>query len=506
MASSQQGQGGPVWSKRVGDAAVAAANVNYCAGFDVVGRPPADLRLAPFDLQTNAAHVVMLVEESIIPAEAGSAIAGGLLKLRQRDLDGENLLRPSCEDIHMSLETQLGEIIGQDNAGHLHTARSRNDQVATDMRLWLREEIIRVAASLLNLSRILAEHAETHLDTVCPGFTHGQPAMVTSWGHWVMSYLPRLLRDIRALGPLLDDLADCPLGAAASFGTGWPINRHRTAGLLGFLRPSASGADTIWARGETEGRFAFLLSGLLAHLAGIGQDLILLSTPPRDWLRLADEHVTGSSIMPQKRNPDFAEVTRARAAHGLGIAQSLAGIGTALPSGYNRDTQWTKYLAFDAIDNADGAADLFAGVFARLHVNRDAMKAACQVGFLNATDVADYIARARRLPFRQCYRLIGPAVKACESEGRLVRERVNEVLSTESIDPFNAEEWAPLENPRGLLQLRNQPGNPHPDRTRESAILLQGEIEKSYQLLVEQAGGWRESVEGLWETLHELAD
>lgn len=496
---------GPVWSKRVGDAAVARANVEYCAGFDVVGRPAADARLASWDLCTNAAHMMMLAETQIIPPAAAKALAGGLVQLRRKLEADENLIRPACEDIHMSVESILGELIGEDAAGHLHTARSRNDQIATDMRLWLREEIVHFVESINELAIAIAEHARAHLKTVCPGFTHGQPGMVTSWGHWTMSYLPRLLRDARALNALLRDLATCPLGAAASYGTSWPIDRERTATLLGFAHPAPSGADAIWARGEIESRFASALAHFLAHLAGISQDLINLSTPPREWVRLADEHVTGSSIMPQKRNPDFAEVTRARAAHAAGIAQSLLGIVSMLPSGYNRDTQWTKYLVFDAADNADNAAPIFADVFRRLRVNEKAMRAACDQGFLNATDVADFLARARKLPFRQCYRVVGAAVRACDEVGRLTLAAFNRELEIQGIAALTADEWRPLEEPQGLLLARRQPGNPHPDETAASIDLLLREIADEAANATGRAAKWRAALTQLWRQLAQMA-
>jgi argininosuccinate lyase len=399
----------------------------------------------------------------------------------------------------------VAEIAGAEPAGHLHTARSRNDQVATDMRQWLREEVSTLAGEIARAAAAIAAHARQHVDTVCPGFTHGQPAMVTSWGHWTMSYLPRLVRVARQLGPLLRDLSTCPLGAAASYGTSWPIDRRRTATMLGFKHPTPSGTDGIWSRGEMEGRFATIAAQWLGHLSGIGQDLILLSSPPRDWIRLADEHVTGSSIMPQKRNPDFAEVTRSRAHAAVGFANALAGIGVALPAGYNRDTQWTKYLAMDAADNVRGAGDLFARVFAAMTVNARSMREACAIGFLNATDVADFIARTRRVPFRQCYRIVGPAVKDCEPEGRLVLEKLNQRLDGEGIARLTAAEWATLENPEGLLAARTQPGNPAPGPTLESIDLLEAEVREECDAVQTAALRWRAAIDETFAALGRLA-
>ncbi len=495
----------PVWSKRLSDPDAAEANVRFCAGFDAEARPPADERLAAHDLDTNAAHLLMLVERGIAPRAAGAAAARALLKLRAWQAEGTPLLRPQCEDIHMSIEAQVTELEGPEAGGILHTGRSRNDQVATDMRLWLRGELAAYSEQLERLAGTLGAHAEEHTETVCPGFTHGQPAMVTSWGHWVAGYLPRVLRTLHGLDALAEELEECPLGAAASYGTSWPLDRERTARLLGFARATHSGADGIWSRGELEARFAFLLAQHLGHLAGIGQDLILLSTPPREWLRLDDAHVTGSSIMPQKRNPDFAEVARARSAHAAGIVQSLLSISSALPSGYNRDTQWTKYLAFDAADNARGAAVLYADVFRRMRVYTERMKEACATGFLNATDVADSLSRLRGLPFRRCYRILGAAVRAAEGEGVLRLHHVNEALGGEDIAPLTPEEWAPLESPEGLLAGRDQPGNPHPARTREAVAALRGSCARAGLSMKERHEAWQQAHGQLWRELEQLA-
>jgi argininosuccinate lyase len=319
-----------VWAKggRPQDASLAALNAAYTAGRDVAGRPAADHALVAADLETNAAHALMLGEVGILTDDEQRRILAALLDLKAAASRGEAIVDPRAEDVHMSIEQRVTAAAGAGAGGRLHTGRSRNDQVATDMRLWLRGEVLVLGDELRDLVGSLLRHAARHAATVCPGMTHMQPAMVTTWGHWTASYIPRVLRDMRQLAALLDDLDECPLGAAASFGTSWPIDRARTAELLGFKRPTRNGADGIWSRGELEARFAAIAASVLGHLAGIGQDLILLSTPPRLMVRLPDEFTTGSSIMPQKRNPDFAEVTRARAAVARGHAQALATTAT----------------------------------------------------------------------------------------------------------------------------------------------------------------------------------
>ena len=498
---------GPVWAKRIAGGGIDAMNVAYCAGRDVRPRPEADRDLAEHDLATNAAHAMMLAERGILGAEEAHGILKALLGVKARHERGESILDPAAEDVHMSIEALVTAQAGPGAGGRLHTGRSRNDQVATDMRLWLRERIAALAGELRDLAGVLANHARAHAETVCPGMTHMQPAMVTTWGHWVAGYLARAGRDLRHLQSILAELTECPLGAAASFGTSWPIGRERTAELLGFDRPTLNGADAIWARGEIEARYVFASAQALGHLSGMGQDLILLSSPPRQWMRLDDAFVTGSSIMPQKRNPDFAEVTRARAAVAAGHLQALMGIGTAAPGGYNRDSQWTKYIVMDAAAEIEGAPALFARVFESLSVDANAMRAACAEGFLNATDVADYLARTRELPFRECYRLLGQAVAACETAGRLDRESLNAALKAQqpNAKPLSGDEWNQFDDPVKLLSLRNQAGSPNPREVRKAVDRLEAQALETAGQIAQQATAWRTQIEALWRAVMQQA-
>lgn len=498
---------GPVWSKRVDPEGIGALNVSYCAGRDVRPRPEADRALVAHDLATNAAHAVMLGETGIVEPAAQRGILSALIEARRAHAAGEELLRPEAEDIHMSLELFVTEHAGDGMGGRLHTGRSRNDQVATDMRLWLREEIAALGTQCAALAESLAQHALKHAKTPCPGLTHMQPGMVTTWGHWTASYLARVERSLGALRELLGALAECPLGGAASYGTSWPLDRARTATLLGFERPTPNSVDAIQSRGELEARFAFVCTQLLNALSGMGQDLILLSSPPRDWVRLDDAFVTGSSIMPQKRNPDFAEVTRAKAATVAGQLQALLAIGVAAPGGYNRDTQWTKYLAMDVAEEARNAPLVFSGVFETLSVNADAMRSACAEGFLNATDVADHLARTRGLPFRTCYRVLGAAVKACEKEGRLTRDAINAQLA--ALDPpakeLGAKEMAAFDDPLQLVMQRTQPGSPHPERVRESVEALRQRAADHASAIEKARKKWTAAVKALWAHAEKVA-
>lgn len=498
---SSTNPGGPVWAKRVGDPSAGEANVAYCAGRDVRPRPEADLALIAHDLNVNAAHAIMLAETEIVSREEGRALLNALREIRRKHQAGEPILRPDAEDVHMSIEAIVTELAGAGMGGRLHTGRSRNDQVATDMRLWLREETATLAGEIRILVDTLCAHVREHAHVPVPGITHMQPAMITTWGHWTAAYAARMARTLYELDSLLEGLEECPLGAAASYGSSWPTDRERTAELLGFARPTANTADTIWARGELEGRFAFVAARILGHLSGIGQDLILLSTPPKALIRLSDAHVTGSSIMPQKRNPDFAEVTRARAATAAGFVQTFLGIGIAAPMGYNRDTQWTKYLVMDAGEEVRGAPSLFADVFRALEIDPDRMTAACQEGFLNATDVADFLARTRGLPFRDCYRVLGSAVKQCEKAGHLTAEAVNAALAELGIgaELLTDGQMAALNDPKSLVDLRTQTGSPHPEKVRISLGRIEEETERLAGSISARANGWHERIESLWK-------
>lgn len=497
----------PVWSKGNSDPALEALNVAYTAGRDVRSLPPADEALLPHDLCNNAAHGIMLAEAGILGAAEIAAILKALLAVRDDAARGARVLDPKAEDIHMSIEQRVTAMAGAGAGGRLHTGRSRNDQVATDVRLWLRAETARFAASLCNLAAALAKHAREHVRTAVPGWTHMQPAMITTWGNWTAGYLASVARDIARMLQVLDECAECPLGAAASFGSSWPTNRERVAALLAFDRPTVHGADGIHSRGETEARFAAAAAQAMGHLAGIGQDLILFSTPPRQWVRLPNEFTTGSSIMPQKRNPDFAEVTRAKAQVVAGCLQSLLGIGAVAPGGYNRDTQWTKYLVMDVAAEIAEAPAVFAAVFEGMRVFPERMAESTNVGFLNATDVADLLARTRGLPFRDCYRVLGEAVVACEAKGRLDRETVNAKLAAlgTGAAPLTAEEMRVLEDPVLLLEQRGQSGSPNPARTLETIAELEARVDRMRDDIGSRRARWDAGERALWKRAEEIA-
>lgn len=513
---------GPVWAKRVSDRA-GAAHVAYCAGRDVVGRPPADSLLIDADLWTNRAHCVMLARQGILaPAEA-AAILRALDVIRERASRGDFPIPPDCEDVHMAVEAEVTRLAGAGAGGRLHTGRSRNDQTTTDIRIWTRDALLRLVDDILHLVDGLLRHAAAHLETVCPGFTHMQPAMATTWGHFVSGWAQGLLRDVERLDAAYAMLNRSPLGAAASFGTSWPIDRELAARLMGFVDTKgnalvqANSLDCITSRGEAESQAVAALAMYMNRVAGVGQDLILLSTPPRAWVRIDNRFVTGSSIMPQKRNPDFTEVTRAKASVVGGIVAGLFGIARAVPAGYNRETQWTKYLTMDAFAEVEGAASIFAGVFETLHVDKAAMRAACRIGFMNAAEVSEALAAESGLPFRACYRVVGEAVARCEKQGELQRDVLNAVMRerwaeiAESMEQKNgvqaknkaratpkaktkkraafqidAKLWKTLDDPLELTRRRDQTGSPHPARMAALLSQLESETQSARARLAER--------------------
>ena len=361
----------PIWSQRsTSQEETGRRALNYCAGRDVAERPAADAELIPYDLWTNRAHGLMLKKCKIISPAIHRKIVQGLGDLEQAWLDGNFTLNPNLEDVHMNIEGHVTAVMGEEAGGAMHTARSRNDQSATDVRLWLRTRLLDRLAAVAGTVQTLARMAGDHAETICPGWTHGQPAMPTTLGHWAAAHGWALARDAAALRALWPLINCCPLGSAAAFGTSWSIDRLMTARLLGFDDPTQNSLDTISTRGEVETRVGGALGVMMTHLSSLGQDLIFLSSPPRQAIRLSDAHVTGSSIMPNKRNPDFAEVTRARAQAVHGLVLNLMSVGRGALSGYNRDMQWTKYWIMDLLWEVGEAPEVFSEALEVLQVDK----------------------------------------------------------------------------------------------------------------------------------------
>lgn len=474
MAGKTEKKGaGPVWGKRIAGEA-GTANVAYCAGWDVRQREAADLELLPFDLETNRAHCVMLCETQIIRPADLQQILKSLDDLGKKWEAGKVKLDPALEDVHLNVENAVAQSVGEAVSGLMHTARSRNDQVATDMRLWLREKLTDFTGRALELVKALETLGNKHANTVMPGLTHHQPAAWTTLGHWALSHGFAFLRDVEAMLHLLKTLNVCPLGAAASYGTSWPIDRSLTAKLLGFDGPQENSLDCVTNRSEFEERAAGLLALWAKHAATLSQDIILFSSPPWQLMRLGDAFVTGSSIMPQKRNPDFAEVTKAKAALVGALAAALPDLTRGDPSGYNREQQWAKYGIMQIFQELEEGPVVIAGALRTLKLDKKRMRNLMAHDFLEGADAADYLAQSRGVPFRFCYRWLGEAVRISEEKNLPLGEAVNEVLEAEGESRLlSADEQALLADPDALLERRTSYGGPAPTQVKAQWAKLQ---------------------------------
>ena len=459
------------------------ANLLFCAGRDVAPLPMADAVLLPYDLWTNRAHTIMLAKQGIIPHTTANSLLQGLQNLEQLIQENKFELDPAKEDVHINIESFLTESCGSDVGGRLHTARSRNDQAACDLRLYLRQSCLDLETQLDNFAQTLLKCvASNDAKQTLPGFTHYQPAMLTSWGHWLCSYLQGIFRDCKRAASCYQLLNQCPLGAAASFGSSWNIDRELTAKLLGFDGVEINTLDCISSRGESEAQLVQVYAFVMNHLSMIAQDLIILSFPYVGILQIDEAFVTGSSIMPQKKNPDFAEVIKSKAAYVQGALTSILGSQRASLSGYNRDSQQCKYLAFDVIRECLPALNILSGVFESLKLNHERAKELCHLGFMNATDVADLLAQRLNLPFRDAYHILANAVKSSQTTGKLSSATLSRALEESelqiNISQHELELWS---DPEFLINRRQHIGSPAQKQVQKHLDLLHDEFQAVHE-------------------------
>jgi argininosuccinate lyase len=381
--------------------------INVSIGFD--------RRLAEQDLAGSRAHAAMLRKQGVITSEDEAAIQSGLNAIAGEIQDGTFPFREEFEDIHMNVEARLRELIGP-AAGRLHTARSRNDQVAVDFRLWVREACDRTLAQLHLLQVALLDRAEQHAATLMPGFTHLQPAQPVTFGHHLMAYLEMFGRDAGRFADARTRMNECPLGAAALAGSPFPIDREATARALGFDRPTANSLDSVSDRDfALEALAAATLCGI--HLSRLAEELVIWTTPQFGFVRLSDAFSTGSSIMPQKRNPDAAELVRAKVGRLMGSFTQLTIVMKGLPLAYSKDMQEDKVPTFEAFDALELSLAAMTGMILDLEPAVDRMAAAAGAGFSTATDLADWLVRTLDMPFRDAHHVTGAAVKRAEALG-----------------------------------------------------------------------------------------
>ncbi|MCR9149353.1 MAG: argininosuccinate lyase [Rhodobacteraceae bacterium] len=374
-----------------------------------------DRRLYAQDIRGSRAHAAMLAARGIMSNKDAEAIGEGLLTVLSEIEAGSFPFRTELEDIHMNVEARLQELIGEP-AGRLHTARSRNDQVATDFRLWVRDQCDAATLGLEALIRALLAQAETGADWVMPGFTHLQTAQPVTWGHHMMAYVEMFGRDIGRFADARARMNECPLGAAALAGTSFPIDRMMTAEMLGFDRPAANSLDAV---SDRDFALEFLSAAAICaiHLSRLAEELVIWSSAQFRFVRMSDRFSTGSSIMPQKKNPDAAELIRAKIGRILGATVALFTVMKGLPLAYSKDMQEDKEQVFDAADTLMLALAAMEGMMRDLQADRTALEAAAASGFSTATDLADWLVRRLGLPFRQAHHVTGTLVARAEAQG-----------------------------------------------------------------------------------------
>ncbi len=390
-----------------------------------------DQRLYSFDIEGSVAHCKMLGRQGIISEEEAFQLIEGLGKIRREIEHGEFEYYDSLEDIHMHIETRLLQLIGK-TAHKLHTARSRNDQIALDTRMYLRQETQQIIQLLVQLRQVLIDLAETHLGLIMPGYTHLQRAQPVLFSHHVMAYYEMFSRDTERFEDSMKRIDVMPLGSAALAGTTYPIDRHYTAEVLGFSEVSANSIDSVSDR-DFIIEFLSSASICMAHFSRLSEELILWSSSEFNFIEISDDFTTGSSIMPQKKNPDVAELVRGKTGRVYGDLISLLTIMKSLPLSYNRDMQEDKEPLFDAVDTLKACAEIYRKMLLRITVNTQTMTQATTSGFLNATDLADYLVN-KGMAFREAHGIVGKAVQyALKNKKELHQLKLEELKSFSSL-------------------------------------------------------------------------
>ena len=408
MTQSDRPAANTMWGGRFasGPDAIMTA-INASIGFDQ--------RLYAQDIAGSRAHAAMLAATGIITDSDAKAIREGLLTVLSEIESGKFTFRTDLEDIHLNIESRLTEIVG-DAGKRVHTARSRNDQVAVDFRLWVRDQCDAAISGLTALMQAFLAQAEAGADWVMPGFTHLQVAQPVTWGHHMLAYVEMLGRDRSRFADARKRMNECPLGAAALAGTGFPIDRHMTAAALGFDRPTANSLDSV---SDRDFALEFLSASAICatHLSRFAEELVIWSTAQFRFVKLSDKWTTGSSIMPQKKNPDAAELLRAKIGRILGATVALFTVMKGLPLTYSKDMQEDKEQVFDAADTLMLSLAAMTGMVSDMTAQKDTLKTAAASGFSTATDLADWLVRALGLPFREAHHITGRLVALAEAKG-----------------------------------------------------------------------------------------
>ncbi len=431
-----------------------------------------DQRLAPQDIRGSIAHATMLARQGILTEAEKEQIVAGLEAIAREIEAGAFEWSVALEDVHMNVEAALTQRIGE--AGKkLHTGRSRNDQVATDVRLWLREAIEAIQAELRRLQRALLDLAEREAETILPGFTHLQTAQPVTFGHHMMAWFEMLERDHGRLEDCKRRMNQCPLGAAALAGTTFPIDREFTARELGFDAPCANSLDAVSDR-DFAIEFSAAAALLMMHLSRMSEELVIWSSAQFGFITLSDAFCTGSSIMPQKKNPDVPELVRGKSGRVFGHLMGLLTLMKSQPLAYNKDNQEDKEPLFDTVDQLRGSLKVFADMVPEIQCNPEAMRQAALKGFATATDLADYLVR-KGVPFRDAHEVVGKAVARCVERGIDLAE-----LSLEELRGFSPAidedvfQYLTLE---GSVAARDHFGGTAPNQVRQAIARARARIE-----------------------------
>jgi argininosuccinate lyase len=453
--------------------------VEFLSGRDVRGIPPCDERLIPYDLWGDRSHVLMLCRQGILSKQDGKRILKGLKEIETLHQKGRFGLDASKEDVHSNIESYLIERVGIESGGKVHTGRSRNDQIVLDMRLYLRDQALGYVEGLIFLIMALLKKAEEHHSTVMPGYTHHQHAVPTTFGHLLLSFAEALERDAQRFTHWFDLFNKNPLGAAAGYGTSFNLDRQLTSKLMGFDGPTENVTDPITQRWEPEAELAYDAAMMMDHLSTMAQTLILLSTREFNMVRLNDRHCTGSSIMPQKRNPCSLEVIKAKTSFVHGMVVSLLSVGKALFMGYNRDTQWTKYWIMDLVDESKPALSVMTDVLRLLQVNKIQMSSQAQEEFLGATALMEWLVRHGSLPMRKAKMVMEKAVKYSEKEGsgKVSYRSLTKALTEMKVHLRIAEkDVEKMQRPERILAQVVSIGTPLEKRVKENIASLQRRV------------------------------
>ncbi|PIZ41853.1 argininosuccinate lyase [candidate division WWE3 bacterium CG_4_9_14_3_um_filter_43_9] len=481
--------------------------IKFTAGRDVFGIKAADYKLLPYDFWGNKAHCVMLSKQEIIGIKDAQVILQGLAQIEKLSKEGKFSLDPAKEDVHTNIESWLIEKYGIESAGKLHTARSRNDQVVLDLRLYLRDQNLKLVLQNIKLVEGLITQAQKFKDCLVPGFTHHQHAMVTTFGHILLAFATMLARDNQRLLHWFNLHNFNPLGSVVGYGTSFPIDQKFTSQLLGFDRVEINSLDVITNRWEAEADLAFAISVLMNHLSILAETLILFSMPEFKMLKLADQFSTGSSIMPQKKNPDPLEVIKGKAGLAAGLVQGLLSIGKGSFIGYNRDSQWTKYLIFDLLDECLPAPGVMKEVIENLKVNKEQMRKWCQVGFIGATTLLEQLVLNFKIPFRKAKMVMEKAVKYSEGEEKVTSAALKKSLEEEemaiNLAQKQVDQW---QEPDEIVKLNKSLGGPGPKLLHKNSNDLLLQIKKQQKWVEGKVTQKKKSIEFLNQQINEIME